>query len=221
MLRGQRASDNWCTVKKDWLFEPQSGYPGCRQAEGGSGCERFTLVLKTNCLRGSWFRIIETIILQILTAKQTSASHMLPSKAWVFPWHFWLCSYSDLFTWLSVRWFAQVLQFIGLFHRKPAFSGDCLSFLVTFLSSLMVLTTLSAEPYPFHKWQSWSNVVLHLDLYSKSGPNFPGENGPGILFFLKFWSPGLLFSPDQNFCDSACSEQVDICTHESGPKIMG
>jgi len=52
-----------------------------------SGCERFTLALETTCTRQierKQAQIIFTIILQILTAKQTSARqgrHMLPSKA--------------------------------------------------------------------------------------------------------------------------------------------
>ena len=41
-----------------------------------------------------------------------------------------------------------------------------------------------------------------------SGPNFSGENGLGGPFFLEFWSPGPIFSPDQNFRDSTNSIAV-------------
>jgi len=67
----------------------------------------------------------------------------------------------------------------------------------------MLLTTCSTEPYAFHKRRLRSNIVLILysDRYSKSGPNFSGENGPGGPLFLEFWSLGPIFLPDQNFRD--------------------
>jgi len=47
-----------------------------------------------------------------------------------------------------------------LFQGKPATSGDCFSFLVTYLGSLMLLTTFNTEPNPLCKQQSWLNIVL-------------------------------------------------------------
>ena len=46
------------------------------------------------------------------------------------------------------------------FPGKLATSGNFLSFLVMYLDSLVLLTTFSAEPYPFHKRQPQSNIVL-------------------------------------------------------------
>jgi len=46
------------------------------------------------------------------------------------------------------------------FQGKLATSGNCLTFLVTYLGSMMLLTTFSTEPYPFHKRQPQSNIVL-------------------------------------------------------------
>jgi len=39
----------------------------------------------------------------------------------------------------------------------------------------------------------------YLDRYSKSGPNFSGENGPGRPFFLEFWSPRPIFFAGPKF----------------------
>ena len=85
--------------------------------------------------------------------------------------------------------------------RKTSYLRRFFSFVVTYLGCLMLLTTCSAELYPFHKQQLRSNLYSYSDRYSKSGPNFSGENGPGVPLFLEFWSPGPIFSLDQNFCD--------------------
>jgi len=64
----------------------------------------------------------------------------------------------------------------------------------------MLLTTFSTEPYPFHKRQSCSNILILglLQLRTK----FFGGKWSGGPFFVEFWSPGPIFSPDQNFRDS-------------------
>ena len=66
----------------------------------------------------------------------------------------------------------------------------------------MLLTTFSAEPYPFHKPQLQSNIILLLGLMQTVIPHFSGENGPGGPFVLEFWPPGPLFLLDQNFRDN-------------------
>ena len=52
--------------------------------------KRFTLVLKTNCLRGSWIRLSKpSSCRSSLLNKHLQESHTLPSKAWSFPWQLW------------------------------------------------------------------------------------------------------------------------------------
>ena len=46
--------------------------------------------------------------------------------------------------------------------RKTSYLRRFFSFVVTYLGCLMLLTTCSAEPYPFHKRQLRSNIVLVL-----------------------------------------------------------
>jgi len=64
------------------------------------GYERFTLGLETNCIRELermlvWIILqdLQPLILLTLTTKQLWGSHLLPSRAWKFPWQ---CSCSDL-----------------------------------------------------------------------------------------------------------------------------
>ena len=102
----------------------------------------------------------------------------------------------------------------GLFQGKPATAGDCFSFLVTYLGSLMLLTTFSTEPYTFVNNNCDQTSYSYSDHYSKSGPNFLGKNGPGGPFFLEFWSPGPIFSPDQNFRDRSSR---DMCINWNEP----
>jgi len=106
----------------------------------------------------------------------------------------------------------------GLFQGKPATLGDFFSFVVTYLGCLMLLTTCSAEPYPFHKRQLQSNIVLVLGLLFQvrtkffrekwkmvwadhyswnfgppnqffAGPKFPWQNHPKTHVKLVHW-PG-------------------------------
>ena len=77
--------------------------------------------------------------------------------------------------------------------RKTSYLGRFFSFVVTYLGCLMLLTTCSAEPYPFHKRQLRSNIVLVL------GPLFQVRTK----FFRGKWSgrtiiPGILV-PRTNF----------------------
>ena len=91
---------------------------------------------------------------------------------------------------------ARVLQLkhtTGLFQGKPTTSGDFFFFVVTYLGCLMLLTTCSAEPYPFHKRQLRSNIVLVLRLLFQVQTKF----------FMGKWSgrtiiPGILV-PRTNF----------------------
>jgi len=50
-------------------------------------------------------------------------------------------------------------------------------------------------------------LYLYLDHYSKSGPNFSGENGLDGSFFLEFWSPGPIFFAGPKF-----QRQTHSCT---------
>ena len=97
-------------------------------------------------------------------------------------------------------------------HHRFCFKENQLPQAIFFVFSnlVMLLTTCSAEPYAFHKRRSRSNIVLVLysDRYSKAGPNFSGENGPPGPLFLEFWSPGPIFSPDQNFRDRSSRGHV-------------
>ena len=81
------------------------------------------------------------------------------------PFSDWL----QLISWLALARVLQLKHTPGLFQGKPATSGGCFSFPVTHLGSLVLLTTFSAEPYPFHKRQSRSNIVLVL------GPPSPDQ----------------------------------------------
>jgi len=89
--------------------------------------------------------------------------------------------------------------------RKTSYLRWLFFFLVTYLGSLMPLTTFSTEPYSFINGNCDQTSYSYSDHYSKSRPNFTGENGPGGPFILEYWSPEPLFSPDQNFCDSTTS----------------
>ena len=80
-----------------------------------------------------------------------------------------------------------------LVSRKTSYLRQFFSFVVTYLGCLMLLTTCSAEPYPFHKRQLRSNFVLVL------GPLFQVRTK----FFKGKWSgrtiiPGILV-PRTNF----------------------
>ena len=77
--------------------------------------------------------------------------------------------------------------------RKTSYLGRFFSFVVTYLGCLMLLTTCSAEPYPFHKRQLRSNIVLVLGLLFQVRTKF----------FRRKWSgrtiiPGILV-PRTNF----------------------
>ena len=88
--------------------------------------------------------------------------------------------------------------------RKTSYLRRFFSFVVTYLGCLMLLTTCSAEPYPFHKRQLRSNIVLVLGPLFQVQTKFLGENGLGGPLFL---SPGPIFSPDQNFCDRSMAKR--------------
>ena len=66
----------------------------------------------------------------------------------------------------------------------------------------MLLTTCSAEPYPFHKRQLQSNVVLILGPLLQVRTKFFRGKWCGRTIILGILSPGPISSPDQNFHDS-------------------
>ena len=67
--------------------------------------ERLTLVLKTNCLRGSWLRLSKpSSCRSSLLNKHLQESHMLPWKAWLFPWQLWYAVLVTLQVFHDCQW---------------------------------------------------------------------------------------------------------------------
>jgi len=102
----------------------------------------------------------------------------------------------------------QLKHTTSLFQGKSATSGDYFSFLATYLGSWCYWLPSALNRSFFINDNH--DQTSYLDRYSKSGPNFSKENGPGGPLFLEFGSPRPLFSPDQNFRDSSYMTAVTV-----------
>ena len=69
----------------------------------------------------------------------------------------------------------------------------------------MLLTTFSAEPYPFHKRQSWSNIILVLGLLFQVQTKFFGGRWSGWTIF-----PGILVPWTNSFAGPKFPWQVHV-----------
>ena len=119
-------------------------------------------------------------------------SSLFPSGAFL-----WLIGKFSPWTALGASASAPIKAQHRFVSRKTSYLRRFFSFVVTYLGCLMLLTTCSAEPYPFHKRQLQSNIVLVLRPLFQVRTKF--ENGPGSPLFLEF---GPL---DQFFCRTKIS----------------
>ena len=121
------------TAKTTWLFQPQSGYPGCRQTEETvASYESVTLLLKSNCIRGSfpvhltttinwkpswhsWFPHLVTqgAASQLMLQLPSFPVHHTTTIHWKSSWHPW-------FPHLVTQGAASHVHLTTIIHWKPS-----------------------------------------------------------------------------------------------------
>ena len=120
-----------------------------------------------------WIRVRKSISCLLLLHFHTS---LFASGAFL-----WLVGSFSLGTALGTSMIAPIKACHLFVSRKTSYLRWFFFFLVTYLGSLMLLTTFSTEPYSFINSNCDQTSYSYLDHYSKSRPNFTGTICPGML----------------------------------------